>query len=151
RAFGISTGIRVEASSEVPFGSGLGGSSALLVALVGALARLEGVDLTAERAREICRDTETRVLEAPAGSQDYESALRGGLNVISFDVGSPVVETRAVPAAEFSRHLLLFDSGSAHASGLRNWEIYKARIDGDAAVRAALDGIRECAQELADA
>ncbi len=150
-ALGLDGGLRVEISSSVPFGSGLGGSSSLVVAIVSALARLAELDLPLERVRDICRDVETRVLRAPAGTQDYESALRGGLNVISFNVGQIVVETRAVPAEEFSNHLVLFDSGASHSSGANNWEIYKARIDGDANVRDALEGIRDCAQEVANA
>ena len=150
-ALGLQSGFRVETSSAVPFGSGLGGSSALVVAIVSALARISETDLPAERICEICRDIETRVLRAPAGTQDYEAALRGGLNVISFGIGGPVVETRRVPAEEFSKHLVLFDSGTSHSSGLNNWEIYKARIDGDANVREALDGIRDCAEALAQA
>ncbi len=150
-ALGLENGLRIETSSAVPFGSGLGGSSALLVAIVAALARFSETELPAERICEICRDVETRVLGAPAGTQDYESALRGGLNVISFGIGGAVIETRAVPAEDFSRHLVLFDSGTSHSSGLNNWEIYKARIDGDASVRDALDGIRDCALALARA
>ena len=150
-ALGLESGFRIETSSAVPFGSGLGGSSALLVAIVAALARFSDTELPAERICELCRDTETRVLAAPAGTQDYESALRGGINVISFGIGGAVVETRAVPVEEFSRHLVLFDSGASHSSGLNNWEIYKARIDGDANVRDALDGIRDCAATLARA
>ena len=150
-ALGFESGVRVETSSAVPFGSGLGGSSALLVAIVSALARFSETDLPAERVCEICRDTETRVLGAPAGTQDYESALRGGLNVISFGVGGVVVETRPVPVEDVSRHLVLFDSGTSHSSGLNNWAVYKARIDGDAEVRSALDAIRDCAREMAAA
>jgi D-glycero-alpha-D-manno-heptose-7-phosphate kinase len=150
-ALGLESGFRIETWSSVPFGSGLGGSSALLVAIVSALARMSETDLPKERICEICRDVETRVLQAPAGTQDYESALRGGLNVISFGVGGAVIETRPVPVEEFSKHLVLFDSGQSHSSGLNNWEIYKARIDGDATVRDALDGIRDCAETLARA
>ena len=150
-ALGIDGGLRVETSSSVPFGSGLGGSSALVVAMVRALAAYHRIDLSLEAIRDVCRDVETRVLRAPAGTQDYESALRGGLNVISFGVGGASVETHAVPVEEFSRNLVLFDSGAAHSSGANNWQIYKARIDNDARVRDALDGIRDCAAEVARA
>ncbi|MGH9443004.1 MAG: hypothetical protein ACRD16_12110, partial [Thermoanaerobaculia bacterium] len=150
-ALGLGEKVRIETWSEVPFGSGLGGSSALLVAIVAALAAFSETELSTERIREICRDTETRVLGAPAGTQDSESALRGGINVISFGVGGPVIETRPAPEEEFSRHLVLFDSGKSHSSGLNNWRVYKARIDGDPEVRDALDGIRDCARSLAEA
>ena len=39
----------------------------------------------------LCRDAETRVLGRPAGTQDYESALRGGFNVITYGAGGTTV------------------------------------------------------------
>ena len=150
-ALGIPGGVRLEAESAVPFGSGLGGSSALLVAALWALAHLIGESIDPERAVLLCRDAETRVLGRPAGTQDYEPALRGGFNVIAYGPGASTV--RRLPAAgdDFARALVLFDSGRPHSSGLNNWEIYKARIDGDEDVRRALDGIRDAAETMAAA
>ena len=150
-ALGVFSGVRFEAESSVPFGSGLGGSSALLVAAVSALARLAGESLTPERAVLLCRDAETRVLGRPAGTQDYEPALRGGFNVIAYEAGGWSVRTLPAGGEELGRSLVLFDSGRPHSSGLNNWEIYKARIDGDADVRRALDGIRDAAEDMARA
>jgi len=150
-ALGMASGVRLEAESAVPFGSGLGGSSALLVAAVSALARLAGETLEPERAVLLCRDAETRVLGRPAGTQDYEPALRGGFNVITYDVGGSTVRTLPAGGEEFGASLVLFDSGLPHSSGLNNWEIYKARIDGDADVRRALEGIRDAAEAMAEA
>jgi D-glycero-alpha-D-manno-heptose-7-phosphate kinase len=148
-ALGVVSGVRFETESSVPFGSGLGGSSALLVAAVSALARLAGESLAPERAVLLCRDAETRVLGRPAGTQDYEPALRGGFNVIAYEAGGSTVRTLPARGDEFGRSLVLFDSGQPHSSGLNNWEIYKARIDGDADVRRALDGIRDAAEAMA--
>jgi D-glycero-alpha-D-manno-heptose-7-phosphate kinase len=150
-AMGIPEGLRLETRSSVPYGSGLGGSSALLVAAVSAIAALEGRELELERAVAICRDVETRVLGKPAGIQDYVPALRGGFHVIELGAGSPSIRRVPADAAEFARGLVLFDSGRPHSSGLNNWEIYKARIDGDADVARLLDGIREAAGEMATA
>ena len=150
-AMGIPDGIRMETESSVPFGSGLGGSSALLVAAVSALAALRGTTLGADALIALCRDIETRVLGKPAGTQDYVPALLGGFNVISYGPGSP--EVRPVPASreEFARCLVLFDSGRPHSSGLNNWEIYKAHVDGDPEVRRLLGGIRDAAEKMAAA
>lgn len=144
-------GVRLETESAVPFGSGLGGSSALLVAAVAALSALTGAALDPDRAIALCRDAETRVLGRPAGTQDYVPALRGGFNVIAYGVGSRSVRTVAGPLEEFARSLVLFDSGRPHSSGLNNWEIYKARIDGDAEVVRLLEGIRGAAETMAAA
>lgn len=150
-ALGFEEGVRVELESSVPFGSGLGGSSALLVALVGALARLAGRELQTEETVVLCRDLETRVLQAPAGTQDYEPALRGGLNVITYRPGGGSVSTRLIDRDAFERHVLLFDSGKSHASGANNWEIYQRRLGGDRGVTASLDAIRDAARDMARA
>ena len=150
-ALGLSGGLRIETESAVPFGSGLGGSSALLVAAVSALAALAETPLDPDRAVALCRDVETRVLGKPAGTQDYVPALRGGFHVIAYGPGSRTIRAVRVPREEFARSLVLFDSGRPHTSGLNNWEIYKARLDGDDDVRRLLDGIRSAAETMASA
>ncbi|HET7453467.1 MAG TPA: hypothetical protein VFL12_12035 [Thermoanaerobaculia bacterium] len=150
-ALGLAEGLRVETESAVPFGSGLGGSSALLVAAVSAMAALDGGTLDADRAIALCRDAETRVLGRPAGTQDYVPALRGGFHAITYGPGAPTFRAFPVSLAKFASSLVLFDSGRPHDSGLNNWEIYKARIDGDRAVARLLDGIRSAAGKMAAA
>jgi D-glycero-alpha-D-manno-heptose-7-phosphate kinase len=150
-ALGISDGVRVETRSAVPFGSGLGGSSALLVAAVSALSAFRGALPDPDRLIEVCRDVETRVLGKPAGTQDYVPALRGGFNVIEYAPGSRSIRNVPADAERFARSLVLVDSGRPHSSGLNNWEIYKARLDGDEKVAALLGGIREAAEEMAAA
>ena len=151
RALGIGGGIRVETESTVPYGSGLGGSSALLVAAVSAFAAIAGAPLDPDRLIGLCRDVETMVLGKPAGTQDYVPALRGGFQVIEHGPASRTIRRIPADAEAFARCLVLFDSGRPHSSGLNNWEIYKARIDGDRGVAELLGGIREAAQEMATA
>ncbi len=71
--------LEVELRSGVPFGSGLGGSSALTVALMGALERFGVRRPSAADPVGFVRDVETRVLGKPAGVQDYYPPLEGGL------------------------------------------------------------------------
>src|SRR5207248_582348 len=65
-------------SAKSPAGAGLGGSSALSIAMIGALstwARGKQDFLSSgERLIEIARDTETTVIQVPAGLQDYYGA-----------------------------------------------------------------------------
>ncbi len=150
-ALGIGDGARIETESSVPFGSGLGGSSALLVAAVSALAALSGTSLDPDRVIGLCRDVEATVLGKPAGTQDYVPALRGGFQVIEHGPGARSIRRVPADAGGFARCLVLFDSGRPHSSGLNNWEIYKARIDGDREVASLLGGIRDVAQEMAAA
>jgi D-glycero-alpha-D-manno-heptose-7-phosphate kinase len=76
--------LEIEFWSDVPFGSGLGGSSALTVALMGALQRVSPRDLKGVDRVDFVRDVETRVLAKPAGVQDYYPPLEGGAHVITF-------------------------------------------------------------------
>ncbi len=150
-ALGLGGPLEVEFLSGVPFGSGLGGSSALTVALAGALERLAGARSGAADAVAFARDVETRVLGKPAGVQDYYPPLEGGLHRIWFDAGHTRSQRQEVDAELWERHLTLFDTGAAHSSGMNNWEVFRARLEGDRAVAAALEDVRRAAVSMAAA
>ena len=143
--------LEIAFSSEVPFGSGLGGSSALTVALMGALERVSPRDLAGVDRVDFVRDVETRVLGVPAGVQDYYPPLEGGAHVIAFRAGRTTGERLPADAAAWERHLTLFDSGLAHSSGMNNWLILRSRLEGDGAVAENLEGVRRAAAAMAEA
>ena len=141
----------IELSSDVPFGSGLGGSSALTVAMAAALAasvdrRFEGPGRV-----EFVRDVETRVLGKPAGTQDYYPPLSGGIHTLEFHPGGVSIRRRDVDPGVWLRHLTLFDTRAVHSSGMNNWEIFRARLEGDHDVAARLEEVRAAAREMAEA
>jgi D-glycero-alpha-D-manno-heptose-7-phosphate kinase len=150
-ALEIRKGLQIELWSEIPFGSGLGGSSALAVSLMGALERWSRRDLTGLDRVAFLRDIETRVLVKPAGVQDYYPPLEGSAHIISFDPGRTAAERIAVDGEEWSRHLTVFDSGVSHSSGMNNWEIFRARLEGDSGVSMNLEQIRSAAIAMAEA
>jgi D-glycero-alpha-D-manno-heptose-7-phosphate kinase len=141
----------IEFWSDVPFASGLGGSSALTVALMGALERLSPRDLSGVDRVDFVRDVETRVLGKPAGVQDYYPPLEGGAHVITFRAGRTTARRFPVEEGTWERHLTLFDSGISHFSGMNNWEILRARLEGDPAVAKNLEGVRRAAAVMAEA
>ena len=143
--------VEVEFLSGVPFGSGLGGSSALAVAVAAALSQMNGKSLDGAGGVELVRDVETRVLGKPAGVQDYHPAFAGALHCLWFETGRTVPERLEVDPAEWDRHLTLFDTGSAHSSGMNNWEVFRRRLEGDAGVSRGLDSIAGAAREMAAA
>jgi D-glycero-alpha-D-manno-heptose-7-phosphate kinase len=143
--------LEIEVWSEIPFGSGLGGSSALAVALLAALERWSGRDLTGVDRVALVRDVETRVLVKPAGVQDYYPPLAGGAHAISFAPGETTAQRIPVEPDLWSRHLTVFDSGTAHSSGMNNWEVFRARLEGDPQVASRLEEIRLAAVEMAGA
>jgi D-glycero-alpha-D-manno-heptose-7-phosphate kinase len=143
--------LEIEIASEVPFGSGLGGSSALTVALLGALERFSPRSLVGVDRVDFVRDVETRVLRKPAGVQDYFPPLSGGLHRIVFEPGRTRATRADVDPDLWDRHLTLFDTGASHSSGMNNWEIFRARLEGDEAVAERLEGVREAAVRMAAA
>lgn len=144
-------GIELEFRSGVPFGSGLGGSSALAVAVAAALARLSGAAFGGAGGVEFVRDVETRVLGKPAGVQDYYPAFEGGLHVLRFETGRTAAEREDVDAEAWDAHLTLFDTGAAHSSGMNNWEIFRRRLEGDLEVTQALEKVAAAARAMAAA
>jgi D-glycero-alpha-D-manno-heptose-7-phosphate kinase len=140
----------IELSSAVPYSSGLGGSSALTVAMAAALSASVDRPFGGRGSVEFLRDVETRVLGKPAGVQDYYPPLSGGLHALEFEPGRTEVERHEVdPAAWLA--LTLYDTGAAHSSGMNNWEVFRARMEGDHSVAARLEEVREAAREMAEA
>ncbi len=147
-------GADVIARNRAPKGSGLGASSALLVAVLGGLRALEGRDVPDERLVDWAAAIEARVLQVPTGKQDYYAALFGGPLAIEFALAGPRPERIAPPAPfldALERSLLLFFTGEPHFSGAPNWAILKRYVDGDAGVRRRLARISEIARHMRDA
>src|ERR687890_237380 len=78
------TGFHLVAESQAPAGAGLGGSSALAIACIGALNRLVGDRYPERKFIMIAANVETTVIRVPAGFQDYYGAFYGGANYIRF-------------------------------------------------------------------
>jgi D-glycero-alpha-D-manno-heptose-7-phosphate kinase len=150
-ALEISQPRQIEVSSEVPYGSGLGGSSALTVAMAAALSASVDQPFAGPGRVDLVRDVETRVLGKPAGVQDFYPALSGGLHSLFFEPGRVAVRRRDVDPGEWLRHLTLFDTGAAHASGMNNWEIFRARLEGNRAVAEGLEQVCVAARDMAEA
>ncbi|MFI5167581.1 MAG: hypothetical protein ACHQQS_13265 [Thermoanaerobaculales bacterium] len=139
-------GLDVEVLDQPPVGSGLGGSSSLAVALARGCLALAGRHVAEARLVAQLRDLEAGVLLAPTGVQDYLAALRGGALAVHLDPGGECVERLDVDLDWLQARLLVVYSGIAHASGMVNWEVYRARVDGDVQVAAALEAIASTAQ-----
>jgi D-glycero-alpha-D-manno-heptose-7-phosphate kinase len=151
RALGIEGGVRVVTQSRVPAGSGLGGSSALAVAVTAAAARAAGRELAKEAFWPLVRDAETRAIAVPAGVQDHLAALHGGVLALGLQPGEIRIGRLATDPARVEESLLLVDAGETRFSGMNNWEVFKGQIDGDPGVRAALGEIARVAARLRDA
>jgi D-glycero-alpha-D-manno-heptose-7-phosphate kinase len=151
RALGVETGIRISTQSKVPAGSGLGGSSALAVAVAAAVMRAMGRDLDHEGIWPIVRDAEARCIGVPTGVQDYLAALHGGVLAVHLEAGAVRVERLRTDPARVEESLLLVDAGLTRFSGINNWDVFKGQIDADKGVREALATIAALAGRVREA
>lgn len=146
--FAPESGLSVQLNSEIPFGAGLSGSSAMNVALCGAMMKLKGVDIDKSRVVQVARDLEARVLGVPTGMQDYYASVYGGVNTIHWEVFEPVVEQHFSILETVEKRMLLVNSGVSHNSGANNWDMFKKRIDGDGTVSTSMKNIQLTSHRL---
>jgi D-glycero-alpha-D-manno-heptose-7-phosphate kinase len=144
-------GITVETGSEVPAGAGLGGSSALNIALCGALARVTGKHYPRAQLLEIAKNVEAVVIKVPTGWQDYFPALYGGASAVHLNPDGVKREKLPVPSAELEERFVLCYTGMPRDSAINNWEVMKAHIDGDAKVRRNFSQITAIAIRMREA
>jgi D-glycero-alpha-D-manno-heptose-7-phosphate kinase len=150
RHFPPRTGIELRFGNESPVGSGIGASSALLVATMLAmgslLGRRKGWRETAREAMEI----EAAHLKNLTGSQDHIAALRGGVLGIRYLPGRVEAE-RFPPGSPAGRklaaHGFLAGTGKAHFSAGLNWKMIRGAIDGDPVTLQRFRGIADAARD----
>ena len=77
--FKIESPLYISIVSDVPSGTGLGGSSSFLVGLINALCMLENIKMNKRAIFELATYIEIDVLKKPIGKQDHIPAVYGGL------------------------------------------------------------------------
>jgi len=146
--FGAGEGVVLRMRAEAPPQSGLGGSSAMAVAVAGALSRLRDRTLSPDALLTLVQNVETAHLETVTGYQDYVPALLGGLHALVATPGGLRRDRLDAAVPMLQRHLLLADTRVEHQSGIRNWEMVRAFLEGDARVRASFLSIASIAAEM---
>lgn len=140
KALGIDNGIRIEYKTGSPFGAGLGGSSALLVALLQGLHYLKfGSGLEDLALVEKAAVIEKGIIGGPTGKQDYISAVKGGLNAIRFSEDRIDIENLPFDVMELSERFCVLFTGKAHFSGDNNFSVVENAISGEG---GTLDGLK---------
>jgi len=148
--FAPEQGLRLETNSESPAGAGISGSSAMMIATCAALSRFTGrdLDLDLEKLRALAQNLEAQIIRVPTGCQDYYPALYGGVSAIHLDPDG--IHRAAVPVApeEIEMRFLLAYTGAPRQSGINNWEVFKAHINGDRHVFRNFDKIVALARDM---
>ncbi len=129
--FAPKEGALIETDSESPAGAGISGSSALMVSTTAALARFTDRHLTLEQMRVIAQNVEAQIIEVPTGCQDYYPALYGGVSAIRLDADGIHREAVPILPEEIESRFVLAYTGLPRKSGINNWEVFKAHINGD--------------------
>lgn len=151
RFFAPEGGFELETNSESPAGAGISGSSALMIATTAALARFTGRELALEKIREIAQNVEAQLIRVPTGCQDYYPALYGGVSAIHLEPDGIHHETVRVAAEELDHRFVLAYTGAPRQSGINNWEVFKAHINGDRRIFSNFERISEIARGMHDA
>ena len=144
-------GLDVRTKSESPVGAGIAGSSALNIAICGALATFCERAIPDDLLLEIAQNVEAQVIDVPTGVQDYRPALYGGVSAVELNVDGVKRVALDVDPAELQSRLVLAYTNASRNSGINNWDMTKRHIDGDTEVRARFAKIRDVAVEMRDA
>ena len=141
-------GLLIETHSDSPAGAGISGSSALMIATTAALARFTHRKLTLEEMRVIAQNIEAQIISVPTGCQDYYPALYGGVSAIHLEADGIRREAVPVAASEIESRFVLAYTGVPRQSGINNWEVFKAHIDGDRRVFRNFEQIAAIARSM---
>jgi len=141
RFFAPTCGLELSTHSEAPSGAGISGSSSLIITIASALNKLVGTGYSIEKIREISQNIEAQIIRVPTGCQDYYPAMYGGVSAI--ELGAAGIARKAIPVdlSDLNERFVLAYTGEPRNSGINNWEVTKAHINGDMAVRRNFDRI----------
>lgn len=145
----------LEARTEIPVQAGLSGSTAMLVAILGAVLHVLDIDLNRYEIAELARKIEFEVMGVICGFQDQYMAAFGGLNLMDFRGKEPharsedpvlaTVEplTTFVPAMP----MILANTGVRRLSGSVHKGLRERWIEGDPEVVRGYERITALARE----
>jgi D-glycero-alpha-D-manno-heptose-7-phosphate kinase len=141
-------GFTLTTDSEAPAGAGIGGSSAMAVAICAALDRFTGAGKSKVDWIHISRDAEAIVISVPTGTQDHYPPAFGGAAAIELPPGGEHRVELRVNLNELERRIVVCYTGKPRQHGINNWEVFKAHINGKRAVQHSLERISDVAQNL---
>jgi D-glycero-alpha-D-manno-heptose-7-phosphate kinase len=138
-------GLTLTTRAESPAGAGIAGSSALNIAVCGAMSRWTGTNYDDETLLRIAMNVEARAIAVPTGVQDYRPALYGGISAIELRVDAVTRVALDVDPKQLERRIVLAYTGVPRDSGTNNWEMTKRHLDGNREVFDCFERIRDTA------
>jgi len=144
-------GLELRTRSESPVGAGIAGSSALNIAVCGALNEWNGGHRTPDEIFQIAMNVEAQAIDVPTGVQDYRPAFFGGVSAVELGVDGVRRVPLHVRPRELQQRLALAYTNASRNSGINNWEVTKRHIDGDRDVHERFARIRDIAASMRSA
>lgn len=146
-------GLDITVRSEAPQGSGLGASSALLMALSACLNEVTRRGLSEREIIDVGANIEAQVIGIPTGKQDYFPPIYGGVCAMWFGLQDWSVESLSRDSdlvEALNERLVVSFTGVPHRSAVTNWAMLRRYIEreGDAVARMAQ--IKAIAQSMRD-
>jgi D-glycero-alpha-D-manno-heptose-7-phosphate kinase len=133
---------------ESPAGAGIAGSSALTIAICGALAQWTNASCEPEDLLRVAMNVECQTIRVPTGVQDYRPALYGGVAAIELGIDGIKRVGLDVASHEIESRVVLAYTGAPRNSGTNNWEITKRHLDGDRHIFDCFERIRDTAAAM---
>lgn len=120
-AMKLNSSLEISTLADIPsYGSGLGSSSSLLVALLKAFSVYKGENINNVELAEIACKIEIDILSRPIGKQDQYWTALGNLNLLVFQKNGTVrcckIDISEGTLRELDSNLFLFDTGIARNS-----------------------------------
>jgi D-glycero-alpha-D-manno-heptose-7-phosphate kinase len=154
RRMGADVGFELDVYTDAPRGSGLGGSSAVTAAILGAVREYTGAVLDAYEMSELNYSIERIDLGIAGGKQDQYATTFGGFNLIEFDRDRVLVTPLRIARDilnELECHLMLCYTGQVRPSlGLVEGHI-RDYVNGQPAIVSALQRSHEQVYSMVEA
>ncbi len=147
----LRTGFDLFTHADCPPGSGLGASSTMVVALLGAFDRWLRIGLTRYETARLAHEIERSDLDIKGGRQDQYAAAFGGLNYMEFNGDETVVSPLRIPPewiSELEYSLVLAYTGTSRSSSDIIADQMKNYSDGTRAAVDAVDETKALAAEM---
>ncbi|MFW9772373.1 MAG: GHMP kinase [Candidatus Heimdallarchaeota archaeon] len=146
----ISDGFDINIYSELPAGSGMGGSSTLVVALIGAFNEYYQNELTKHEIAQKAYEIERIELEQKGGYQDQFAAAYGGFNFMEFTDKAKIspVDTTEQILNELQFRLVLCYVGGSHFSSDIQDEVLEGYKDERKTFIETMQDLKDVAYEM---
>ena len=127
--FNITDGFKMFLQSEAPPGSGLGGSSAVIVSIIAAICEWKGIRMTGYEMAQLAIKLEREDIGLKGGKQDQYTAVFGGFNVMRFsgdwvDVNRVRVDQDTIDELEY-RSILCYTGTSRESANVIESQVEK--------------------------